>query len=566
MRGEDNMPQEQPTPSTQTNILIMMCGDVLEGKRQPQEIADFVEERKKNLEAARLDFANRIKQEGEEFAVEFDAEIKNINLSFEEYRKALREIEFYFSDLNKSHLESGTKMLVEATQKMILAMQMFESRYVAGRPTKFPFLNVLINSCAALKEGRLTENIFKQMAANAKKLFSEALRDTDKFTKPEVQGAMALLRQGYQEFIAGVEELEQYLADKNEEHFEQGLKIITDSQNLLEQGFQEYQKNFQSAPTPSPFANLVLNAVEGIKNKIYTKEILAESLNILQEVFNKMKAEFDQYTHMKIDSVPIRQEMSKVLRIFDEHQEAVDLIKGYLVKENMEELEQGAERLRVAAIELNQSHEKFMSLAEESKRVFCLQCHQVNLVSDKVCKKCGAVLPKMTEAEVSTFQMKEGEGFVGEGGEIVITENLKRVIDAANDVADHKISLEEFKGVLDWMGGILEEAQLKLKSPILNLNVDNIPEDQKGQFEKGKELVEETKTLFAEGLNNFNAGLARMRYYIEEQNKEHLIEGLRIIWQASQQLYQVQQIGDLAKEASKEKEIKEPKEEAEFKE
>jgi len=64
--------------------------------------------------------------------------------------------------------------------------------------------------------------------------------------------------------------------------------------------------------------------------------------------------------------------------------------------------------------------------------------------------------------------------------------------------------------------------------------------------------VDETVDLLQQGIQEFHNGLEVMRSYLDKRQRDTLVTGIRIVWEASQKIYQVQRMGQLAEQIENE--------------
>ena len=114
-----------------------------------------------------------------------------------------------------------------------------------------------------------------------------------------------------------------------------------------------------------------------------------------------------------------------------------------------------------------------------------------------------------------------------------MTENVAKLFSACDNVSEGKISLNEFQNVVT-------EAMLGLKEFAKDLDdIATQTMDESAMNEETKTVwreyhlphVQEVGAAFVAGLSDCEAGLKSMQAYVSEQNNEHLINGVRLVWE-----------------------------------
>ncbi|MCD6309323.1 MAG: zinc ribbon domain-containing protein [Candidatus Eremiobacteraeota bacterium] len=550
--ARDKAGEQEPTLSPPTNVLLKMAQEVIEGKGDPEQLEQSFKERQAGLEAAIADFEGRLEKEtNEDFHADFEQEIADVRNGFEEYQAALVEMENFFKMHDTGFLKSSSIRLVSATKNLIEAIQRFEGKYWITGPTQFPVLNALIKTADALKEGKLPPEILPPMTQNARHFFQVASKELDHFKDTPARDSVNSLKKAYDLFISGIDEMRKFVDDRDSSHLERGIQILTTAHQDIDEGFKDFQKQmYLSGPSESPFANLVINAADGVLEGIYPPEILEGSLRILMANYNKMKNEIKSASMLKIDSVAIKEELDRVMATFEELDQVIQEYYLYLQDQDESHLHRARNGLARGMEELHKSYMAFMEISDREGKINCLKCGHPNPITAKNCEQCAAPLPRFAgEATASTFHLKEGAGEVVTQTGGVITENIHRLIEVTNRVADglaDKIELEE---TIRWLEDLVENARVGLSAqPDVQLG-DATPEEIE-QREREKEVIDETRGVLADALDDFQAGLNRMRKYMEEEDKDHLIRGLQQVYVAAQDLVQVVKIGELAEKST----------------
>ncbi len=538
---------DKPTLSPQSNRLLEMCQGVLDGEVEPEELADLLDEMYEGLEKAREDFIQEVEKQSEEYQQKMQVETDLVLASFDDYRDAMDKIYSYFRTNNPNDISEGMDMIIQATNAMLDTLTVYESKSLQIGPTSFPILNMLILLCDGFKRGDIPEDEFRFMIYNARQFFQKLIDEAKNYEGDKARGAIETLMAGYEKFIEGLDKMDEGALAKNDLLLDDALEIIKESQEIIKSGYDKFSDEmFLDGPTESPYTNILISTIQGVREGVFPKDLLSENLQKYQEHMDNLRVEIEGIASMPIEDPEIAEELPRTLQAFDISDEACDLIRQYLQDGNAAHLEVAVKKLIESTKMLKESKEKYDEISEREGKIACVKCGALNDPSNKVCSKCGAKLPQIVgETVSSTFAVGEG-GEIGAGDvDFVMTENLKKLIEDSAKVKDGLITFEEYEKTLNWMQNLLEQGLRQAeKAPVINL--DSIPEDKRAEAEEQKKMAEETIELLKEGIYEFMDAISELRLFLEDEDIEHLRSGLQKAFEASVKLYQVQKIGEIA--------------------
>lgn len=132
----------------------------------------------------------------------------------------------------------------------------------------------------------------------------------------------------------------------------------------------------------------------------------------------------------------------------------------------------------------------------------CIKCGYKNLDTANYCKRCNALLPKLSAGYKPPPPQK-------------VTGRFNRFKDAIGNVKNKKWSADEFKKFLDEISKNLYSRGQEIR------NVE-IPSEIMSEFE-------EELSIGLEGINLFEGGMKELSLYLEDKKEEHLDKGLKLI-------------------------------------
>ena len=152
--------------------------------------------------------------------------------------------------------------------------------------------------------------------------------------------------------------------------------------------------------------------------------------------------------------------------------------------------------------------------------MFCVKCGFDNEPEAKICRKCGATLPRyVSESETQEEPKVESP---------VINERLQIFEQAVEKVSSGEWSTEEFANFLEETAAILAEKEQGIRS------ID-IPEEAAADFK------DELDVGF-EGIKLYNQGMQVFFAFVENEDPELLEEGLELVRRGNERINEAMRI------------------------
>ncbi|MGM9998804.1 MAG: hypothetical protein ACI38Q_05370 [Candidatus Bruticola sp.] len=151
--------------------------------------------------------------------------------------------------------------------------------------------------------------------------------------------------------------------------------------------------------------------------------------------------------------------------------------------------------------------------------MLCIKCGFDNEQDARICKKCGAALPRyVAEAEVEEVKVESP----------VINERLQIFEQAVDRVGSGEWSTEEFAHFLEETAAVLADKEQGIRS------ID-IPE------EAAEDFKEELEVGF-EGIKLYNQGMQVFFAYVESEDPALLEEGLELVRRGNERINEAMRI------------------------
>jgi len=541
---------EQPTLSPQSNRLIELCEAILEGQADVEELEALLDEMTIGLEKARQDFMDQANKQGEHYLEQMQEEMNLVLQSFDEYQAGLDEIFKFIRERNVDYIKNGVSIIIEATNHILDYLTVYEAKSLQLGPTSFPILNMLILMTESFNKGEISEDEFRFMIYNATQFFEKILDELDGYEGDKALDAIETLKEGYEKFVEGLDKMDEGAKAHNDLIIEDALEIIRESQEIIKSGYTKFNDEmFLSGPTESPYANLLISSIEGHKQGIFPKDIVMENLTKYEEEIRSLRVDVEGLMSIPTENPELEEEYPRTEEALDTIDEAIEDVKAYFNDNNVQHLNQAVDKLKKGVEILKESKDTYDDIGEREGKIACIRCGHLNDPSARVCGKCNAVLPKIEgePAMQSTFQVGEaGQIDSGIGQEFVMTENVKKIVDASADLRDGRITFEEYEKTLNWMEGILRKSLMEMEAGQTTINIDSFAEEDKELATEQKEMIDDTIDLLRDGINEFMRGITQLRQFGADPDVEHLRQGLETCIEASMKIYQVQKIGEIA--------------------
>ncbi len=214
--------------------------------------------------------------------------------------------------------------------------------------------------------------------------------------------------------------------------------------------------------------------------------------------------------------------------------EGIQRLESFFEHPDVQELRVGLQTVCQAGDELvaitNQLTGASETLEEATK--VCLHCSTENPVTVRYCQNCNAMFPAVEHLEdqpQSHLDLREE----GEAAPRATAENLQILIETVEQVKAKALSDEEFIKTLDWLQDKVEKTRKKMTE--MEDPHPDTPADQLA-------VLEEAREHLAVGTDEFEAGLLRLRAYLQRRDPAHLDRGLEMTLQGADVMMRVDEL------------------------
>ena len=555
-----------PTPSTAVNTLVELASNVANKQAEPDTLHQVLNQRLEMVLASREDFERKAEAMGEAFTIPNADLIDRVHECYDQYEQSLQTMLGYFDSGNAKDLHNGSQTLIEITVPMTETVQEYVKTLVGFGPSPYPIFNGATNVLRSIATQGVPPEVLSNLVDDSVEFHQQAIA--------EIDAAPAGKSPGYQEkkiaigsVIKALKELKPVSSDDQIEAALSDLQLALDHLTAADKKI--FEESVTTEPTAMPAANLLINTARGVLNGTYGLETMSEALAWYKDAMETVEDQFNRAVEGETDSAVILDELPKTREIIDQHdeviadlEEAFDDFTAEAVEPILEELIEVVERLKDSA-------DIYLDAAKREGKLVCVSCGHPNPPTNRACEECGQRLPQMVDPTMfakSTMEFEERSGLSGDepiGG--VVTENTYKLFEACEKFFAQKMSETEFRKVLDWSRQQVEMSQRtnkRIKEFIPSEEMLGHASDEEAELlEDNRKLFQDTKELFEDGAEGWLEGLELMEDFIETRHRPTLELGLQKVFSASQKLYALQKIGELAQRTLDELPAPEPEDE-----
>jgi len=498
----------QVTPSNLCNTLIEVMRQVHVGEEDPALLRRLAQERLAELPGVRAQTLDQIRAAGPEHMQAHAVGVAALEAAFQDMEAALQAACRYAENPQDEAFRQALEALMKAGYSSQLSTDTYQRSELAQGPTEFPLINLLHR----LKEGHFDSGLVSRVDLDAgiegARRMTLAAAEEIRGSQPETDQKMALLR-AYENMAAM-----------------SGVGVRSAMEALV-------FHDSTAGPTRMAHANLVLKMAELHRGGGLPAETLARGLEVFRNSQKELLAEIEAIASIPSGSDGVAQQMEPTRAAFKAHWEALDLFDRYLQGEP-EQYDAARNALVSAAEALAGCQEAFESIGEMANKIPCVRCGARNEPANRSCSNCGAQLLMQTGmgASSSTMSIQEEGGQAQIGGELVMTENLMRVFESVNGVAEGRLELEAFQDVLEWFGNLVSENLLEVpEAP--ELSRDGLNARQVEQLTQVEARLSAARDEVQSGAQELLAAVEELRQFVVDSETRHLVEGVRMIRDAS---------------------------------
>jgi uncharacterized protein YicC (UPF0701 family) len=322
------------------------------------------------------------------------------------------------------------------------------------------------------------------------------------------------------------------LKDKEVEQLKSEKELASDLPDWDDDELQQYQ---------SPHLKELTTVGKGVCDGKVSEAELKKTIQKITAELEKTIKEFEQIRKAEPDSLTAREQVIRIERAFNLHRDALKEMNFYFDDKKTKHILDG---LTMAQKATNRLYKSFLLLQESSEIVatkVCLQCGHRNPATLNMCEVCNAQLPKGSGGPASQIEMT-----VGADQQVYYTNpNFDRLYKEAMELKEGKFPPDKFKKTIEWLTKNLETARKEYEQ----LDTSFFTEEEEKMF---GDVFVFAKRAFDE----YDKAFTELKKYFDDNNVSHLDEGLKLAFQATQIIAQVEAFSADVEKTLKELEAK----------
>ncbi|MBI3924344.1 MAG: zinc ribbon domain-containing protein [Armatimonadetes bacterium] len=535
------------TPSPLCDELLRGARDVRDGRMPAADLERMVAGITGEVQRARRETMANIGEAGPQHAKQFESYIHALDKSFDDMEAALRAVAHYARSLGGEDFKRAEQLLIEAALSSQYAMDGYQRAELEQGPTPMPIVNLLIRFKDGFIAGSVETADFVQTVQGAVQMTGFALEELERAPDPQ-PAALQGLKEAYARQIENLKALERAIPEGGAS-IENAMQDVLASSERVRGAIATLNTAIMSqGPSRLERTNIFLNVARAYQDRMVPPHVLSNAIEELRRDIDAERKEVERAASMPNISVNVQEQLGPTYEAYELHAPALELFERFVAGEPT--YEKACERLLEASELLADCRDAFDEIATTEGKVSCVRCGTPNDPGGRACVKCGAVLPQMPgmDAASTTMSYQETDGEVQMAGELVMTENLVRLFEAVNAVAEGQMEPEEFEEVLVWMDDLLATHLSDLAPAPTFRRGDDLTDEDLQQLQDLESELRRWREIMQEGGQEFRAALQLMQYFLEDDDKNHLLEGVRTVRDAAVKIQQSDKaIEDLAR-------------------
>ncbi|MCA9794522.1 MAG: hypothetical protein KC910_22090, partial [Candidatus Eremiobacteraeota bacterium] len=444
-------------------------------------------------------------------------------------------------------LEATRELIIRAAHSSKLAMDLHQQAEFQEGPTEIPVLNLILRLRAAYLQQAVERAEVERAIDNLVEMSKTAIAELEKADQTTPQ--MVTLLEAYQlqnRCLADYKAKLDQAAPQAEEALVAACQRVRQAMASLNRAM------MVEGPCRLERTNVFLNIAANYHQRKLPDEVFLEAIEGFYQELESEQGRVERLASLPNDNELVIEQIDLVRDAYEAHAQALEWFEEY-VEGNDDRYEAARERLVVASETLSDCKAALEQIADEAGKLTCVFCSATNDPSARICSRCGAQLPTPAGGDRSTVNYQEADGQASFGqDDFEMTENLVRLFESVNAVAEGQMEDQDFEDVLAWLDGLMVEAQRGLPEvPDLMANQD-LKEADRGQLASLEEELADKRRQIHEAIHEFRDSLNLMAVFLDDHDKEHLMTGVVGIKEATQKMQRAErQIRQMAQAAER---------------
>lgn len=497
------------------------------GGEDPQEVIPLVDAQLTVAERELREIPERAQARGPEFVAAVQDKLQAVTEQFCLYQTWLQNSRQALENNDHGRLVAAYEEAQALVPALFQALENYGAAFSAHGAFATPFANTLARIAEGIHSGQAGEESWDDYLNDFSQKFAEKIGEVRKAALPGQGACVEAYQQGIEvlQGLQGLEALDAASLQGPLKELDESIALGQKVERLMVEGVE--------GPAPIPMTNVVISVVrKGLAGEV-DSTLVTSFLEDYRDLLDGFWEGFERSIARPSDSALVQQEIPRTLETGDEHDAAAEELLNAFSQKDSAACEAAIAKLIETGRKLDESREVFTTAAQHQGQALCPGCGRANPPENKRCEACGQILP--VEAGVgssSSFNVMAGPA-LEETQELGMTENVAKLFGACDNVSEGKITMAEFQNVVtEAMVGLKEFAKELDEIVTEVMDESNMNEETKQVWhDHHLPHVQEVAAAFVSGMSDCEGGIKSMQAYVSEQDNEHLINGVRLVWE-----------------------------------
>ena len=531
-----------------------MATKVANGELPAESYRTVLEQRLQQSAANREQVEQRAIDRGRGFLDTHGELLDEVLSLMEAYEGGLaRQAEFYETEDAEALLE-GNDMLVEAIVPLVATLNDYGAAFMSFGPSDYPLMNSVTNILANILSGSANSATLQETLKASTRFYEQAIEQIEASDSAKSEGYESK-KKALSDLILVLKDITPVETVDEIEEMVRPLKVALESRTVAEEKI--FLENTSLKPTNMPFANVLINAVQGCIDEVYALDDVRQALDWYRAFAVELEEQFDMALAGHTNSLVVTEELPKTRELLDVQFEILDDLEDALHDFDPEGLEPVLERFTEFVQDFEASSQVYVEAAEVEGKLVCVKCGEANSPGEKNCQACGFVMPQLVDPSAfvkSTFEVGEGSSMNSDASDDYhMGVNTYRLFEAAYNYYEGQIEDQEFLAEIAFSRQNISKTQAdvsELGAKTLTPEVEaSLNPEQLQTVRDSQNMYEETRELLDDGIDEWLEGLENFEEYMESRHRPTLETGIQLIFIASQKIHKVLKLGEIANKA-----------------
>jgi hypothetical protein len=397
--------------------------------------------------------------------------------------------------------------------------------------SRSPYLNDLIQAARAARDDPSKEN---------QRALAERLKFMAEFTEmlvrtyagslkvrpntPLARQVRPVIEKNFNALKDALRLVNRWFTEGRPEQLEKGCSAARQAVEALFESFEQLRQEEEKMPifSSSPYVHELVRVALGVASGEFPAEALKEKLDWMRERWRTFRKDFEEWCRAPAESPAVEQLLPQARAPLDQMGQALDEMALYFADRKKEHLKKGCEGLIASSEKLISAHEKIVAAVSV---VRCPRCGAENPAGSRLCGSCSAVLPTLPRGPQSTVE-------VAEGPRRPSFTHLARLENAVEAALQGSADPAQLRQTVEWFAQKARQGRRQFEAMPLP---DSYPSEEL------RMASERARGLMDKGTRRLIEGVERLESYFKDPQRSHLEEGLALVREGADLIFEAQE-------------------------